>query len=114
MKFEFSESNINRLSEVTILLKNILEANNCFGYHIAIDNVLDAAKKKNDSEFISFATHKTLFGGMGALWEIYFAEESLMKKFETTFLIYLEILNEIGLNNERVNQIRQGFIKKSQ
>lgn len=72
-----------------------------------LSQILLAADNKNEDEFKRLVISRVLFGGSGALWEIYIENPTEYKKFKTQFLKYLELLTRMGINNGRVKQIQK-------
>jgi len=54
---------------------------------------------------------RELFGGAGALWEIYIEKPTEYKKFNNQFTEYVDLLTRMGIKNGRVKQIRKTMPK---
>lgn len=106
-EIDFSEDKTNLLINVTEKLNDILTKANFFVYTSLLENIKNAAISKNEDEFIELVGNNALFGGAGALWEIYIENEYKRIEFNRLFCSYIDNLKLMGINNNRINQIRQ-------
>ena len=61
--------------------------------------------KKDENMFIKYTLTNELFGGAGALWELYCGDNHLQLKFNKTFKKFVLELKGIGIKNKRLNQV---------
>jgi hypothetical protein len=106
---DFSDDNLIRLSRLTNSLGDTLIKAG-YGFYVDLLSQITLAAEQHDEEkFRKYVISKELFGGSGALWEIWIEDKDLRKTFDNQFCHFVDILKEIGIRNERVNQIRKGF-----
>ncbi|MET1259882.1 hypothetical protein ABV409_11080 [Flagellimonas sp. DF-77] len=106
---DFSDENIESLSESVVDLKNILsKIGTNIGSH-ELNNVLASAMKKDSKSFKKSILTNELFGGAGALWELYCGDDNLQNEFDKRLKNFCLELKKIGISNARVNQILNGL-----
>lgn len=104
-KFDFSDKNIESLSESVIELKSLLrEIGTSIGLQ-TLTNILASAMKKDSESFKKYTLTNELFGGSGALWELYCGNNKLQAEFQNRFRKFCKELKNIGINSRRINQI---------
>ncbi|MEE9432104.1 MAG: hypothetical protein V3V16_13730 [Melioribacteraceae bacterium] len=83
---------------------------NGFGFYVDyLSQIRLEADNKNESEFKKLVISRELFGGAGALWEIYIKNSTERQKFKIQFSEYIDLLIKMGIRNGRVNQIRKSI-----
>lgn len=107
--FDFSDENIESLSESIVELKNILSKVGTSIGSQELNNVLASAMKKDSESFKKNTLTNELFGGAGALWELYCGDDNLQDEFDKGFKKFCLELKKIGINNGRVNQVLDGL-----
>ena len=108
-KLNFSEKNINSLTKSVTELKNILtEIGTSVGQQ-DLSNVLASAMKKDSELFRKYVLTNELFGGAGALCDLYCGNDKLQSEFQNLFIKFCEDLNNIGIKNQRINQVIKGL-----
>ena len=101
----FSEKNIESLTKSVTELKSVLtEIGTSLGQQ-ELTNVLASAMKKDAKLFRKYVLTNKLFGGAGALWELYSVNDKLQSKFENKFNGFCNDLINIGIKNRRIKQI---------
>tara|TARA_R110002096_G_C14331799_1_gene701355 strand:+ start:71 stop:445 length:375 start_codon:yes stop_codon:yes gene_type:complete len=108
---DFSDENVSELTLKSDLLGQTLIDNGLGFYVDHLSKIQLSADKKNESEFREFVISRELFGGAGALWEIYIENPTEYKKFNKQFSEYVDLLTRMGINNGRVKQIRKTMQK---
>lgn len=108
---DFSDENVSELTLKSDLLGQTLIDNGLEFYIDHLSKIRLSADKKNESEFREFVISRELFGGAGALWEIYIENPTEYKKFNKQFSEYVDLLTRMGINNGRVKQIRKTMQK---
>jgi len=107
----FSDENVSELAQKSDLLGQTLIDNGLGNYVDHLSRIRLAADNKNESEFKDLVLSRELFGGAGALWEIYIESPTEYKKFNAQFSEYVELLTRMGIRNGRVKQIRKTMQK---
>lgn len=106
---DFSNDNIERLTKFADELGDTLIKTG-FGLYVDIlSQIKLEALRHNEEEFKKLVISRELFGGAGALWEIWIEEEHLRIKFEKQFCDFVDLLKLMGIRNGRVNQVRKNF-----
>ena len=101
----FSEENIESLTKSVTELKNVLtEIGTSLGQQ-ELTNVLASAMKKDSKLFRKYVLTNELFGGAGALWELYCGNNKLQSEFQNKFNEFCQDLISIGIKNRRIKQV---------
>ena len=101
----FSEENIESLTKSVTELKNVLtEIGTSLGQQ-ELTNVLASAMKKDSILFRKYVLTNELFGGAGALWELYCGNDKLQTEFQNKFNGFCQDLISIGIKNRRIKQV---------
>lgn len=108
---DFSDENISELIQKSDRLGQILIDNGLGFYIDYLTQIRLAADNKNESEFEELVIRRELFGGSGALWEIYIENPTEYKKFNKLFTEYIALLTKMGIRNGRVRQIQKTMPK---
>ena len=107
---DFSDSNFEQLSKSISNLQETLATAHFFDPYVPyLDQVLNTARIKDSETFKKLVVSNELFGGSGALWEIYINDSSLDKRFKTYFTAFIESIEKIGINNKRIRQVKSGM-----
>ena len=105
----FSEENIESLTKSVAELKNVLaEIGTSLGKQ-ELTNILDSAMKKDSKLFRKYVLTNELFGGAGALWELYCGNDKLQSEFQILFIKFCGDLKSIGIKNQRIEQVIKGL-----
>jgi hypothetical protein len=106
---DFSQNNVERLATITDNLRDTLIKAGFGVYVDQLSQIRLAAERQDKEAFEKQVINRGLFGGAGALWEIWINDEQLQKTFEKQFCEFVDQLKKMGVNNPRVNQVREGF-----
>jgi hypothetical protein len=109
---------IQQKEELKSILKRIIDilqnSENCAQSRV-MENALNALQMNNDNEFITVSKSIDIWGGSGAVWEVYINDEAMMQNFYFALLRYADILIENGIKNRRlrstVNLLNQIVLK---
>lgn len=113
LPIDFSEEKVSELTKKSDLLGQTL-IDNGFGFYVDyLSQIRLAADNKNEIEFRRLVLSNELFGGSGALCEIYIGNQSEYHKFEKQFSQYIELLFDMGINDRRVRQIKKYMGKRN-
>ena len=108
-KIDFADENIEELSKLTIELGDTLIRAN-LGIYVDYLSCIRLAAEQHDIEtFKKKVISRELFGGAGALWEIWIEDKQLRRTFNEQFCEYVDLLKKMGIRNERINQVRKSF-----
>lgn len=106
---DFTDERIERLTFVIIDLKKVLhEIGRDWSFEL--NNILSAAIKKDSELFRQHVLTNSLFGGAGALWELYCPNAILLREFQNKFIDFCMELKSIGIHNGRINQVLDGLL----
>jgi hypothetical protein len=107
---DFSDDNVKQLATFTDTLGDTLIK---AGYGFYVDHLSQiklAAERHDEQGFKQYVVSRELFGGAGAMWEIWIEDKELRIKFESLFCQFVDLLKKIGISNGRINQIRKDFL----
>ena len=111
IQINFSEKNITRLMNLSDLICEILIKNQMVFYADYLSLINLSAKKKDEAEFKNLIISRNLFGGSGALWEIYIENKDEYNRFNKLFCEYIDVITQMGIKNKRIMQIRKTMHK---
>lgn len=103
---DFSENNITELIMQSDLLGIILSENGMVFHADYLSLIIKAAHNRDETEFKKLVISRNLFGGSGALWEIYIENKTQYNKFNKEFTKYIDVITRMGIKNGRVKQIQ--------
>jgi hypothetical protein len=103
----FSEKNITELTKQSDALGEILIQNGMPFRAEYLSLIIEAAKNNDEVEFKKLIISRDLFGGSGALWEIYIENQTEYYKFNKAFRNYIDLITLMGIKNGRVEQIQK-------
>ena len=69
-----------------------------------------AAEHHDADAFTNLVLSNTLFGGSGALWEIWTEDKIMREEYQKLFCKFIDSLKKMGIKNARMNQVRSGLI----
>ena len=104
-ELNFSEENIESLTKSVTELKDVLTKIGTSLGQQTLTNVLASAMKKDSKIFKENVLTNELFGGAGALWELYCGNDNLQSEFQNKFNEFCQDLIRIGIKNRRIKQI---------
>ena len=104
-KLNFSEENIESLTKSVTELKDVLTKIGTSLGQQTLTNVLASAMKKDSKIFKEYVLTNELFGGAGALWELYCGNDNLQSEFQNKFNNFCRDLIKIGIKNRRIKQV---------
>jgi hypothetical protein len=107
LPIDFSEENYAELTNLSDSLGQILIENGMGLYVEYLSQIRIAADNKNESEFRKLVVSRELFGGSGALWEIYIENRTEYRKFNKQFCEYIDLITRMGIRNGRIKQTRK-------
>lgn len=108
---DFSDENAAALTKLSDQLGDTLIKS---GFGFGVDHLSQirlAADRHDNEEFKKLVISKELFGGSGAIWEIWIEDKQLQNQFNRQFCDYIDLLKTMGIRNGRVNQVRSYFKK---
>jgi len=110
-QIDFSDKNITRLINLSNLICEILINNEMVFRTDYLYLINLSAEKKDETEFKNLITSRNLFGGSGALWEIYIENKEEYNRFNKLFCDYIDVITQMGIKNKRIMQIRKTMRK---
>lgn len=104
-ELNFTDENIESLTNSVTELKDVLtKIGTSFGQQ-ELTNVLASVLKKDTKLFKKYVLTNELFGGAGALWELYCGNDKLQSEFQTKFNQFCQDLITIGIKSGRIKQV---------
>lgn len=108
---DFSDDNVKALTKLSDQLSDILIKSG-YGYGVDyLSQIRLSADKHDIKRFKTLVISRELFGGSGAIWEIWIEDTELRKQFKKLFCHYIDLLKKMGVKNLRINQVRNYFDK---
>lgn len=108
---DFCDKHVEKLSAVIdSLAKTLREAGLSF-YIDQLCQIKSAAIKQDEETFKKLVISRELFGGSGALLEIYIDDSELPEVFHHQFSDFIIQLQAMGIKNPRINQTKRLFDK---
>ncbi len=106
---DFSEEKLDKLSSsIESLRQTLISAGfNCYAEQL--QKIRQASERKDSQSFREQLNCRVLFGGFGAMWEIWISDKILMARFERHFRDFLDALERIGVRNSKIEQIKRVF-----
>ncbi len=107
---DFSDEKLSKLSySIESLRQTLMYAGfNCYAEQLL--KIKDASERKDSQSFREQLNCRVLFGGFGAMWEIWISDQVLMARFEKQFREFLDTLEGIGIKNNKIEQIKRVFL----
>lgn len=106
---DFSDEKLGRLAQSIERLRCTLVSAGFACYAEQLARIGDTLERKDSHSFREQVNCRVLFGGFGAMWEIWISDKMLMSQFERQFRAFLDNLEEVGIRNEKIQQIRKVF-----
>jgi len=106
---DFSDKKLERLSNSIEKLRCTLASAGFACYAEQLARISDTLQRRDSHSFREQVNCRVLFGGFGAMWEIWISDKMLMAQFEKQFRAFLDNLEDVGIRNEKIQQIRKVF-----
>jgi len=106
------ELSVDERESCLIILKKIKEnliVSNMDAQVNVINNLLTLINHKNDKCFIKKINGIEMWGGSGAVWEIYIEDKDITKDFEANMIKLINELERIGILGKGIKPIRKIF-----
>lgn len=110
-QIDFSDNRVKRLSQLIDELSMTLMKADRTSYIKLLSEIKDAAQNKDNETFKKLVISNSLFGGAGAMWEIWIDDTQLQSTFERQFYLFVDTLQKMGISNGRINQVKSGLRK---
>ncbi len=106
---DFSEDNVENLTKIIDDLGDTL-IKASFGFYVDHLSQIRLASERHDSVYLKkLVICAELFGGSGAMWEIWIKDDELRREFNIYFCQFVDILKKMGIKDGRIDQVRRGF-----
>ncbi|GGH26765.1 hypothetical protein FAZ19_18400 [Sphingobacterium alkalisoli] len=106
----------NRRESFAIILANtakILEEADLLQHAEIVSNIAKALCIKDDKEFIKRINGIEMWGGSGAVWEVYIDNKGAKKEFENEMIRLIDLMEDVGILGRGIKPIRKIFINES-
>lgn len=100
-----------KIQERLFAIRKILSDNNHQGQARVIDNLLSLLLEENISEFIREIQSVNIWGGAGAVWEVWFESDNAQTAFATEMLGLIIILEQLKIATKSMRSIKKLFLK---
>jgi len=105
----FKDNDIAQLKDAIANLTLTLSKANIHHFAFSLANVENAAERRSWEGFRRAVLTNELFGGAGALWEVWVEDENLRKAFHEQFYSFMRIVISMGVKDGRVKQIYKSY-----
>jgi len=105
----FSGPQIQSLGEIIDSLATTLRDAGLSFYINQLHQIKSAAANEDEETFKKLVISHELFGGSGALWEVYISDAELQNIFYHQFRHFVIQLQVMGIRNQRINQTKKFF-----
>lgn len=111
----FSPERIRKIERIIDELLIILNKNGFYAYDKILLNLKECIKSMTVQELISIFNTNALFGGAGALWEIYIEDTDDRIIFIKLFTDLITQFKDGGIQNKRIDEVKNilNLISKS-
>ena len=111
-KYKKNELTNSERSELLIILNKILEIlklSNVEFQTYTLENLIQLLYQKDDQQFIKGINGIEMWGGSGAVWEIYIEDEIYYRKFQIEIINLINLMEDINILGKGVKPIRKLF-----
>ena len=108
-------TNAIRESYLLILDKLVQQLNkaNLTGQAEVVMTLVDLLlKQQNDAEFVRLLNSVDMWGGSGAVWEVYIEANDSAREFELEIIKLIDLMEKTNVLGKGIKQIRKYFVKK--
>lgn len=104
LKFEYVET-LNNIENVLREAKIYPQAN-------YVEKTLESLKSDNYEEFKKELKSVNFWGGSGAVWEVYFEDKKLEKKFGVEMIKLIDLMEKSKISNSSIKPLKKVFEKE--
>jgi hypothetical protein len=101
--------NAQNIKSFDIIINSLIEVLNQSGYNNRInylEDILESVHEMDLDKYKKFVVNSSLFGGAGALWEIWIEDSILQARFNKLFIDLINEIERTGIYEPRINQIK--------
>jgi hypothetical protein len=91
-------------------LSQILEKADCKGQAEIASTIVDLLQNENFNEFLRLINGVDMWGGSGAVWEVYIEDPKDARDFETAIVRLIDIMEASGILGRGIKPIRKAFL----
>ena len=104
LKFEYVETLAN--------IENILREAKIYPQANYVEKTLESLKSENYEEFKKEIKSVNFWGGSGAVWEVYFEDKKLEKKFSVEMIKLIDLMEKSKISNSSIKPLKKLFEKE--
>ena len=104
LKFEYVETLAN--------IENILREAKIYPQANYVEKTLENLKSENYEKFKKEIKSVNFWGGSGAVWEVYFEDKKLEKKFSVEMIKLIDLMEKSKISNSSIKPLKKLFEKE--
>jgi len=115
MIFDKNQKYFVEKDSIEATLKTIIKLLSEYSYPCQADymeKVLKTVVNNNKPEFESISNTKDIWGGSGAVWEVYIKDRDKEVEFQRAMIKFIGLLNDNGIRNYGIRSIKVLFEKE--
>ena len=93
-------------------LELILSDGNHFAQSNVITNLRNYLEENNYVAFLNELHSVNMWGGAGAVWEVYFNDGNLEKRFAQKMIKLIDLMKQLGIDSYGSNSVRKLFFSQ--
>lgn len=78
-----------------------------------VEKTMESLKNGNYEEFEKELKSVNFWGGSGAVWEVYFEDKNLQKKFSLEMIKLIDLMEEAKISNNKITPLKRLFEKET-
>src|SRR5690606_34772381 len=89
---ELSQTTCESFLIILIKIAQILNKANLTTQNQVVENLVDLVSQQNDEQFIKLLNSSDMWGGSGAVWEVYIEDNDCAREFETEMIKLINLM----------------------
>ena len=111
-KFVITLIECQRYLPILTKIFQILNNSNLIGQKEVIKKLIDYIIKEDTIQFVKFINSIDMWGGSGAVWEVYIENEIEAREFENELINIINLMEETNILGKGIKSIRRIFKNK--
>ncbi|WP_437922106.1 hypothetical protein [Sphingobacterium sp. LRF_L2] len=112
-KIELDESDRQRFLIILNDLEDVLNKVDLRSHAKIVNHIAMLLCKHKDEDFVKHLNEKDMWGGSGAVWEVYIDNKSRAKEFEKKMIELIDFMEETKVLGKGVKPIRKIFLQNA-
>jgi hypothetical protein len=111
---EISEQERGIFMAVLVKLQRILDGEDLITQSQVLNSLIQLLKEKDDQQFKKLLNSIDMFGGSGAVWEVYIEDNGIAREFELEMIELINLMEQTNLLGRGVKPVRKIFIRNEE